>query len=211
MIDAHVQPDAEQLRVLTRYMRNAERQLPRFVGAALRRTVTNVRVQVVNAVHQDLNVQKQKLFQAGNPRRPIRESITRGPTGHPIAGRVIAESGSSPDAPTTSAKGRAGRIPLGRFGARALARRRGVTYQIERGAGRQAIPEAFMMRMRSGYAGVFRWIGGKSVELYGPSVGHVAERRPQIRQLLSGAAAALLEKNMGHQIQRLLAQPGGKA
>jgi len=205
MLKASIKVDSDQLRRLRKYGADVERQLPRYVGSAILRTVRAVRTGVVNAVFEDLNVQRQKLFQAGNRRRPIRETITRH-GGHPVSGSVVADSDAGND--VVGSTGRFGRIPLGRFSVTQRAKRRGVSYKIRRDGGRQQISDAWVMRMRSGYVGVFKRVDGRVVQLYGPSVGHVAERRPKIKALLAGGAADILDKNVNSQIDRLIARGG---
>lgn len=187
-----------QVKRVERLLRDTPEQVPVVMMRALRRTGDQVRVRVVRAVADNINVQRSKLFQRGNRRRPIQQPIRA--TRSRLEEKVTV-SGA--------------RLPLGRFGARQLyvkGRTRGrrpsrVTYRIDKRGPRRSITDAFVPKLRSGFVGVFRRRpGGGLQQLYGPSIPHVAEQRPQVKALLSADAGDLLEKNVDSQLDHVLSK-----
>lgn len=207
--------DRAKARLLEKRLTSIRKGVPRAINQATRRSVRAVRVVVVKAVREDLNVPQNKLFGRGRSRRrPIKEqlvfdgNLAKG-------GRVSVSGGVEPDGAERVGSLRRDRIPLGRFAARQHFRktRSGgrrpsrVSYKIRRGGGRQSIRDAFVMRFKSGYQGVFRRVGkGRAgvIELFGPSVAHVALNRPRVRALLNRGAGDLYEKNLESSVAFLL-------
>lgn len=104
----------------------------------------------------------------------------------------------------TSAKG--GRIPIMDLQARQT--QRGVSYRAK--GGRRLIPGAFIGRMPSGHAGVFRRKGRKRLpiqELYGPSLPRVFVQR-HVMSATDTAARAEWQREFARQINLLRTQNG---
>lgn len=203
-ISAQVRP--EDIRRLRRVMTNVQSQLPRAMATAVTRTVRAVRVQFVNAVFRDLNVQKRHLWESGNKRRPIQDSLTR-EGGHVTGGFIRAGYGRREGDVGAFSDGRStgGRIPLSRFQAKQT--RQGVQYRIRRGGPREVIPDAFTATFQSGHHAVVRRKGRERyplLELFGPSVGRVAANRPEIEALRRGGAQVILNRNMEQQVRRFV-------
>lgn len=103
------------------------------------------------------------------------------------------------------------RIPLFRFHGKPTAlpegRQRGISYQVDAGGGRKKQTlDVFLGIMKSGHPGFYKretdakrykirarhgkregkwiWSEGPLIELYGPSIPHVAEENPEFQQLL---------------------------
>ena len=180
-VQVRVDLDQAQATRLNRDLILIKQGVPRAINQAVRRTVRSVRVVIVKAVREDLNVPQNKLFQAGNSRRrPITEKLYY--QGSMAAGGRVSVAGAIDQGGVKAFKSeQIGRIPLGRFAARQHYRKgkfagrkpSRVSYKIERQGARKSIKDAFVARFRSGYEGVFRRKGkgrGALVELYGPSV-----------------------------------------
>jgi hypothetical protein len=205
---AHI--NEAQIEALRKDFKGIEREIPRAIGAATRRTTDTARSRMVKGVTQDLNVQAKKLYQRGNARRPIRQRFTR--SNRLIIGGQITVAGRIDDTgKAVTEKESIGRIPMaeGRFGIRAL--KRGISYRIFKTGPRKKLTtpdEAhnmttpFIARMKSGFVAAFRRHrgSGKLALLHGPSTPHVAQRRPAIRALLKVDAQAIYEKNMVHEL-----------
>ena len=126
------------------------------------------------------------------------------------------------------------RIPLFLFKGKPTAApsKRGISYQIDAGGGRKSITKnAFYARMKSGHAGLFTRLsnlqqlrryhllgGAKNLripkaglrartqirELFGPSIPHVAENRPEFKKMLEVDAGARLEMQVGREVNFIL-------
>lgn len=216
-VEVTVSLDRAQARALERDLGMMRSGVPRAVNRAVRRTVRAVRVVIVKAVREDLNVAASKLFQSGNSRRrPITERLFQEGS-LVVGGRVSVAGGIDQGGVRQSAKQIVGRIPLGRFAARQHYRkgRSGgkkpsrVSYKIDRQGGRKSIRDAFVATFRSGYTGVFKRMSkgrGALIELFGPSVPHVALKRPKVRALIRKDAQRLFEKNMDSAVTFLLSR-----
>ncbi len=211
-IETDVQLDDRQRRQLQRLVGHIRGGVPKVIHHATRRTVTAVRVQIVNNVHQNLNVKKTDLFKRGNRRRPIQERLIWEGS-RVVTGMVKVRGNQAGDDIESKAGGgirakqklRVGRIPLGKFGPTQI--RKGVSYRITRGGGRERVAGAFVATMRTGYRGVFirPRTDSKMGELFGPSIPHVAERRPAIRMMLStDKIDRIYEHNLASRVDFLL-------
>lgn len=214
---ADVAIDPKQIAAYQRDMRGIARELPRAISAATRRVTDAARARIVQGVREDLNVQSQKLYQRGNRRRPIWEILTR-VGGLVVAGRVTVAGQYDATAAPVSAKEGIGRIPMaaGRFAVKAL-KRGGISYQILRQGARERLttPDEtynmtapFMAKMRSGFVAAFRRRrdSGKIALLHGPSVPHVAQRRPAIKALLRTEARRMYDAQVRHEVEYRIAR-----
>lgn len=211
-LEAHVGIDEAQVASAARALREVRRGVPRARHRAMRDTVRSSRVTMVRSVASDVAVPQKKLYQKGNRRRPITETLFRGEGGLATGGRVTVGFG---------------RIPLGRFKARQHWKkgktqgrvRTRVSYKINKRGARQKIQDAFLVEFKSGYTGVYRgWKGrgrkriGKGQwdrwQLFGPSVPEVAEKRPAVRRLLHSEAGRLLEMRFDQQVAFLMRKAG---
>jgi len=99
-------------------------------------------------------------------------------------------------------------IPLIRYGARQL--KKGVTYQLARGGGRQLMRGAFKATMPSGHTGVFLRApraGRLPIkEQYGPSLGQLFERTSAIAAEIREKMSVTLKKNIDSQVKHELSK-----
>jgi len=110
------------------------------------------------------------------------------------------------------------RIPLIQFGAR-WSKKRGVSYQIDKAAGRKRIKSAFIRTMpirgatqKQGHKGVFMRKGKARLpirELFGPSIGIVFEQAAGIAAGMMAETGADLEKNIDSQLDYVLGRVKG--
>lgn len=206
-----VELDEGQVRGARAMLAEVSRGYPRALGRGTRRATTAVRSRVVAAVGRELAVRRSKLHERGNPRRPVREELTRS-GGDVVGGRVVVDKG---------------RIALGRFSPRQHWRkgkgggrvRSRVSYRIKRGGGRRSLGDAFVVEFASGYRAVFRGYRSRGRrreltaqdELYGPSVPEVAGRSGGVRRLLAGEASELYERAVADQVDYLHRRAGGRS
>ena len=184
-IEVKVEP--ESMRRVQRELAGIRNGVPRAISGAVKRTADTARSRIVKAVAGDVNIVQRHLYERNNKRRPIRQRFIR--DGSMIIGAEINVTGA--------------RIPLGRFAARQT--RQGVSYRIDKTGGRKKITDAFIPKLSSGYKGVFmRGAGRKMIQLYGPSIPHVAENRPDVQAVLNFDASNIFQKNLDSQVDRLL-------
>jgi hypothetical protein len=191
-------PDARQVKELMDLADRFPNKVRVAFKRSLNRTGNAVRVRVVRGVAGEINVKKSDLFSPSKGRRPIRQPKR-----------------ASFEDPTEQVSVSGDRLPLGRFGVKQHYRK-GVTggrvpsrvsYRIDRAGARKSIRDAFIPRLKSGYVGVFRRRGDNDrrlIQLFGPSIPHVALREPSIIKLTDTGAGELLEKNLGQQIDLIL-------
>ncbi|MEM1213032.1 MAG: hypothetical protein AAGI68_12140 [Planctomycetota bacterium] len=210
-VDLHVELDKTQSRALRRYLGDIRNGTPRVLSRATKRTTDTSRVNFDRAVRQDLPVKKRDVYRRNDRRSPMQvRFVRRG--GFITGGRVVVE-------------GR--RIPLGRFTARQHTRKgaRGgrvpssVSYRLSKIKGRQRVTkDLFIPNLRSGYQGVFSRVGRSRLpvdEKMGPSVGHVASKRPEVRAWLRDGARSHFEQQVRreatHLVQRARVSRAGGA
>lgn len=203
-----VQIDKRQRQALERALRNVRNRIPEVLSWAVRRTADMVRSRIVKAITADLKVKAKDLYQRGNRRRPV--SVIFSGLGKYKDGAVIVVSSGEGQGGIEQHTSPGGRIPLGAFAARQT--RPGVSYQIARAGGRKMIPGTFIPQLESGHRGVFRrkpgigqWSWGAPMsELFGPSIPHVALKRPKIQRLLRTQTRDLFAQNLGSRTDLML-------
>ena len=97
------------------------------------------------------------------------------------------------------------RIPLINFAARQT--KSGVSYSIEKSAGRKKIESAFIQTMASGHTGVFKRVGESRHpirELMGPSVGAAFENAGSIAKDVRQSTTKKLKHNIDVQVKMIL-------
>lgn len=182
MIESSVQLDPRQVRQVRRGYGRAAELLPKAINRAIPIVGRKARVATVRAIAGNVNVRQAKLYQRGNRRRPVRDRTYK--VGELVGYRMTIDKG---------------RIPLGRFNARQHWRKgqtRGrvrsrVSYKIDKSGARRRVTDAFLLEFSSGYEGVYRRQGSGRlplVELYGPSIPHVAERDKDVRDVMDRQA-----------------------
>lgn len=187
--EATISIDRDQARRLQRELRAIRGGFAKVQDRAIRDTTRGARVQTVRLVAAEVAIPQSKLYQRGNPRRPVQERLLR-QGADVIGGRVTVALG---------------RLPLGRFSAKqhwrsakSGGRRRSyVSYRISKAGGRQKIKEeAFAVTFDSGYTGVFKRAGkGRLplIELHGPSIPQVMENEGRFDQVARDAERRLIE------------------
>lgn len=203
MAKPNIRFDPRQMDEVKQLLRAMPKAGPRLVARALKRTLRAARTKVVDAIWSELMLKKSDLFQRNNRRRPIQEKLNR--RGGQVAGAEINITGR--------------RIPVSKFRARQL--KRGVSYRISRAGSRAKIPDAFVTKFRSGHeavaarrgpaqrtqrvaAGERRSAEPPMIELYGPSIPHVAGRRGEIRFMIREGGHKLLTQHLGDGVEFLM-------
>lgn len=188
MLNVEITFNKRQMRDVERLLRGIPKGMPKVINRAIRRTVTSVRVQMVKAIRDDVNVKQKDIFQKGNKRRPVTETLIR--KGGGVVGGHIEVTGR--------------RIPLSKFGATQT--KKGVAYRIDKSGGRKKIEGAFKATMSSSHEGVFRRKGRSIVQLFGPSIPHVALNQAEVVRLIKYRAGEMLKKNVDSQVEYLLSK-----
>ena len=158
--------------------RRLQSRFPQVASRAINRSATSARVVMVREVATDMGLRQ----------GDVKPAIT---TTNATPSRLHAE---------VVATGK--RIPLIKFNARDKYPR-GVVARLQ--GGRGTYPDAFVRTMRSGHVGVFKRRQAARlpiVELHGPSVVHVFEKK---MPLGAARASEQLIKNLAHEMSRLSA------
>lgn len=188
-VEFSVEVEKRSLRRTTAELLGVRDGMPRAISGTIKRSTNTVRSRTVRALARNLGVKNSDIYKRGASRRPVRQFTTPQPladTGHiQITGK---------------------RLPLSRFKPRQTAQ--GVSYKVDR-RGRRRVEGSFLLRTSSGHLGVFRRRGPKSrklVELFGPSVPHVAQNDDTVKNIVDVQAPQILEKNLASQVDRLLSR-----
>lgn len=203
--------DKAQVQSARRMLKGIRNGYPRAMRDATKRTTTTVRTRIVRAVARDVNVAQNKLYQRGNKRRPIQQSVSTA-NGGAATGHVSVSKG---------------RIPLGRFASRQHWKagktqgrvRTRVSYRIDKGGRRATIKDAFQIEFSSGFVGVFAgWKSrGKRRRIkaidqkFGPSVPGVAEGLPAVQGLIRNGAGELLSITLSKRVRALHARQAARS
>jgi hypothetical protein len=194
-----ITPDAVQARQIDELLATFPRQMPKAITRAVNRTAESTRTRLSTGIRENIKIKKRDLD---------RDSLK------------LRKAKSGETAAEINVSGK--RIPVFDFDAkpRTTPTRQGVTYQISAGGGRTRLPFAFFAQMASGRKGIFRRIGPKRemesgkhkgkmrqpiVELFGPSIPHVAETDPALQKAMDIDATDLLRHNLARQMDELLA------
>lgn len=192
---ASIQIDPRQLADVQDLLKAVPRGMERALRHAIKRTGNTIKAKTLDVITGELNVKRRDI------------NITPGNPGHRFGGVRFARIRTDGLSGKVSVTGH--RIPLFRFGARELGTKkkpRGVTYRISRTGSRRHV-RAFIARMRSGHVGVFMRMKKPRFpinEYFGPSIPHVAEKRPAMKRMMNVDASRILEKNLDSQVQYLL-------
>jgi len=191
---------------LERELAGISNGVPKAIAVAVQRSLDTFRSRLVKGVAGDVAVKQKQIYEKNNRRRPVRTRLVRGQNRH-VEGGVIdvgGTSGSNDGVPASA------RIPLGRFNPKPTGRKLkpdGVKYKLRTGGGAARIQAdatgPFIVHFKSGYVGVFRRdsVRQRLVQLHGPSVPEVALNT---FRMTNADMAAILEKNLASQVDRLL-------
>jgi hypothetical protein len=182
-----ITPDAVQARQIDELLASFPREMPKAITRAVNRAAESTRTRLSTGIRENVNIKKRDLD---------RDSLK------------LRKAKSGETAAEINVSGK--RIPVFDVNAtpRSTPTRRGVTYQINTGGGKTRLPFAFYAEMKSGRKGIFRRKDKASlpiVELFGPSIPHVAETDPALRKAMDIDATDLLRHNINRQIDELLA------
>jgi len=188
----------QQYAELAKLLRDVPGGIDKASYQAVNKTARWVNTRVLKAITDQLTIKRKDI--AGKRHRFGGVTVHRASGKHPVAHvRVTGK-----------------RIPVYRFRPRPTLPqpyeplpKRGLTYKICKQGGRRRISDAFVARMRSGHMGVFRRAKRTRLpimELYGPSIPHVASTSPELKRAFNIDATGQLHKNLVSQVDYLLAK-----
>lgn len=191
MPDIELTVNERQLKEIQRILRGVPRALPKVVSRAINKSATRARAESVRKLAKHVNLKQKR----------IREDIQIQKATYSNWSAAVQARGST--------------IPIREFattkivpaGAGFHRPKRGITYMIERAAGRRDKPRGFFARMDSGHIGVFVREGKERLhihEQFGPSVGGTFANALSLIAAVTRDAYQNLEKNLDTQVDLIL-------
>jgi len=175
--------DAQQFADVIETLAGVRNGAPRAINAAINRTLTTGRSNLVKRVRQEIKISASDFRDAISLKKSSFSNL----------------SGSI----RLSRK----RMPLSRFSP--VQEPAGASVLVRMGAGRQVLKHTFLATMKSGHLGVFERIGAKRLpirERYGPTIVGVVGNMPGLLAEETAKLDVVFAKNLSSQIDRLTAK-----
>ena len=224
-----IRVDDAQLKQIDALLEEFPKTAPRAIMRAINHTAAKANTVTLKAITSHINIKRQDIAATKSGKAPhsfgavrVRKATTtRLQATVQVTGKKIPLIWFR----ARQLKGK--RVKLTNVATRKTSRRRmaggGVRYKILKSGAAKTIPSAFLGQGRinrgkrtgehSGHTGVFRRRGRARLpimQLFGPSIPHVAEQSPTLKRALDVDMTKSLSARIDHEIGRLLAKQGAR-